>query len=178
MKSLLALCLAALPVAALAQAPTPVDTKNPVVWSANDMYQKEAKFIIAAAEEMPADKLGFKPTADQWTYGKIISHIVLANTHVCAMLNDTKAPTTMAVAETASKADLVSTLKASFDFCNTAFAAVTDDKLGDTITFFGGRKVPRARALLEEVGDLDDHYSQMASYLRLNGLTPPSAQKK
>jgi hypothetical protein len=103
---------------------------------------------------------------------------VLANAHVCAMLNDSKAPATLAVAETASKADLVSTLKASFDFCNAAFASVKDDKLGDTITFFGGRKVPRARALLEEVGDLDDHYSQMASYLRLNGLTPPSAQKK
>lgn len=48
--------------------------------------------------------------------------------------------------------------------------------MGDTITFVGGREAPRARAELERVADLADHYSQMASYLRLNGMLPPSAQ--
>ena len=31
-------------------------------------------------------------------------------------------------------------------------------------------------ALFELTTDLEDHYSQMAGYLRLNGLTPPSAK--
>ena len=54
-------------------------------------------------------------------------------------------------------------------------AGLTDSKLGDTITFFRGAKVPRARALVEITGDLMDHYSQMAGYLRASGLLPPSA---
>jgi hypothetical protein len=179
MKTALALCLAVsagAPCASMAHAQ--VETKNPVVWAANDVYARQAKFIVAAAEAMPADKYGYKPTDGQWTFGKIVSHIALANAHVCAMLNDSKAPETLIVPDTASKADLVKTLKESFSFCDTAMSGLTDDKLGATITFFGGRKVPRARALIEEAGDLEDHYSQIAMYLRLNGITPPSAAKK
>ena len=29
--------------------------------------------------------------------------------------------------------------------------------------------------MLELTDDLEDHYSQLASYLRLNGMLPPSA---
>jgi len=66
----------------------------------------------------------------------------------------------------------------SFGFCSKAVTALQDSKLGDTITFFGGRKTPRARAVLELVADLADHYTQMAGYLRLNGILPPSAQPR
>jgi hypothetical protein len=176
MKALLSLCLTAATVTTFAQAP--VDTKNPVTWSATQVYQREAKFIVASAEEMPADKYNYHPTAGQWDFGKIVSHVAAANSHVCAMLNDQHAPAATHVSPTASKPELIAALKASFDFCDTAFSSLDDAKLGDTITFFGGARVPRARALIEEVTDLNDHYSQMAGYLRLNGLLPPSAEPK
>ena len=82
-----------------------------------------------------------------------------------------------AVADTAPKEQLVPMLKESFDACQKALDGLKDSNLGGTITFFGGEKKPRARALLELAGDLEDHYSQMASYLRLNGMLPPSAKK-
>jgi hypothetical protein len=72
----------------------------------------------------------------------------------------------------------VTALKSSFEFCSKSLDIVTDAKLADPITFFGGRKTTRARALLELDIDVTDHYSQMAGYLRLNGLLPPSAQPK
>ncbi|MEO6922834.1 MAG: DinB family protein [Bryocella sp.] len=176
MKTLRVLCFAAVAAATLAQAQ--VETKDPVVWAAKDVYARQAKFIVAAAEAMPADKYNFKPTEGQWSFGKIVSHVAMANSHVCAMLNDTKPPANLTISETSSKAELVSVLKASFGFCDAAMNGLTDDKLGATITFFGGRRVPRARALIEEAADTSDHYSQMAMYLRLNGITPPSAVKK
>jgi hypothetical protein len=43
---------------------------------------------------------------------------------------------------------------------------------------FGGRKMTKGAAALELSADWADHYSQMAGYLRLNGLLPPSAKKK
>jgi len=72
--------------------------------------------------------------------------------------------------------ETVPAVKASFDFCSQALANLQDSKLGDTVNFFGGRKVPRARALIELTDDLEDHYSQLASYLRLNGMVPPSVK--
>ncbi len=174
---LMMLALAAVP-ALSAQgpaAPPSGATTNPVVWSANQMYTRLAKNMVAAAEEMPADKFTYRPTPEQMTFGKLVSHVALANGHVCGMLSGTPAPGTLTISETASKEDLVAAIKASFDFCGTALANLQDAQLGETITFFGGSRVPRARALLELTGDLEDHYSQMAGYLRLNGLVPPSA---
>jgi hypothetical protein len=180
---ILTVCLLSVPAllaqapAAAQPAPRPAESNaNPVVWSANQIYARQAKLITASAEEMPADKYSFHPTPDQRSFGWIVSHLANSNGGLCAILSDGKAPDTTKVAETASKADLQAALKASFDYCDTVMNGLTDAKLGDTITFFRGAKVPRARALIEITGDLMDHYSQMAGYLRLSGLLPPSAQ--
>jgi len=166
--------------ALFAQAPSaalpPAATANPVVWSAQMYYARESKYIVAAADEMPADKYGYHPTPDQWTFGKIVSHIAQSNGGLCSAISGTPAPAALHVSESASKPDLIAALKASFDFCGSALDGVTDARLGDTITLFRGRQLPRAAALLALTADLPDHYSQMASYLRLNGMLPPSAR--
>ena len=165
----------------LAQAPaTPLPAEaaaNPVVWSAKMLYQRDAKNMIAAAEEMPGDKYSYHPTPDQWTFGKLVAHIAQSNGGLCGALSGTTAPTAVQVSDTASKAELVAGLKASFDFCGPVLDGLTDAKLGGTITLFH-RTMPRATALLVLPVDLADHYSQMAAYLRLNGMVPPSAQPR
>jgi hypothetical protein len=166
-------CLAATVAARAQSAPA-----NPVVAAAQEIYDRQSKYIMAAAEQMPPDKYGFKPTADQWTFGKIIAHLGQANFGVCAILSDTPAPQDWKVVETDPKDKLVAAMNASFDFCAKALANLQDSKLGDTVKFFGGRPATRARALVELTDDLEDHYSQLASYMRLNGMLPPSAQPK
>jgi uncharacterized damage-inducible protein DinB len=161
----------AAPLAVLAQ-----ETTNPVVSSAREIFTRQSKFIAAAAEQMPADKWSYHPTADQWSFAKIVSHVAQSDFGVCAILSGGPAPQMPKVSETDSKETLVTAVKASFTFCDQVLANLPDSKLGDTITFFRGVKAPRARALVELTDDLEDHYSQMASYLRLNGMTPPSAQ--
>jgi len=167
------ICLAA-PLAARAQAPP----ANPVAAGVQEMFNRQSKFITAAVDEMPADKFGYRPTPDQWTFGKIVAHVTQANYFVCSMISDNPMPKDLQVSETDPKDKLQPALQSSFDFCSQAVTTLQDSKLGDTITFFGGRKTPRARAVLELIADLADHYSQMASYLRLNGMLPPSAQPR
>jgi uncharacterized damage-inducible protein DinB len=159
-------------------APLPAEAAaNPVVWSAKQLYQRDAKNMIAAAEEMPAEKYSYRPTPGQWTFGKLISHVAQSNGGLCGALSGTTAPATLQVSETAAKADLVTALKASFDFCGPALDGMTDAKLGETVTVFH-RTMPRAMVLVLLPADLADHYSQMAAYLRLNGMMPPSAQPR
>jgi hypothetical protein len=153
------------------------DASNPVVASANEIFQRQSGFMVAAAEQMPEDKYSYHPTPDQWTFGKIVSHVIQANYGVCGMLSGDGPGKGPAVADTASKDQLVQGLKQSFDTCQKALAGLKDSSLGETITYFRDAKKPRARALIELVGDLEDHYSQMASYLRMNGILPPSAKK-
>ena len=77
-----------------------------------------------------------------------------------------------------SKALLVTKLKESFTFCENAFAQLDDTKLTEQATLtFGGttRQVSRVSMVLGHVIDMADHYSQIANYMRLNGILPPTA---
>jgi hypothetical protein len=72
----------------------------------------------------------------------------------------------------------MSKLKASFAFCESALGQLDDAKLAEAITLsFNGRSFPATRAsmALGHAIDLADHYSQLANYMRLNGLIPPTA---
>jgi len=176
-----AVCTSFVLVLAIAQAqqtPYQYSTTNPVVSSAQEIFNRQSKFLMAGADEMPVDKYSYKPTPDQMTFGWIVSHVSQANFGACAQLADTAVPQDQKAAPTDPKDKLTAVLKSSFDFCTKALAGLTDSKLGDQVKFFGRQPVPRARMLIELTDDLEDHYSQMASYLRLNGLTPPSAQRK
>jgi uncharacterized damage-inducible protein DinB len=159
-------------------------TSNPVVSSAKEIFIRQSGYIVKAAEQMPADKYSYHPTADQWSFGRIIAHIIQGNNAVCAMLSDVPQPQGPKGSETDSKDPkehkdiLIGALQVSFEFCSKALANLQDAKLGDTVTFFRGAQVPRARALFELIGDLEDHYAQLAAYLRLCGLTPPSANSR
>lgn len=153
------------------------DVSNPVVTSAKEFFERQANFMVAAAEQMPAEKFGYRPTPEQWTYGKIVSHVIQGNFAVCGMLSGDGPGKAPAITDTTPKDQMLPVLKQSFDTCQKALDGLKDASLGDTITFFRGAKKPRARALLELTGDLEDHYSQMASYLRLNAMLPPSAKR-
>ena len=68
-------------------------------------------------------------------------------------------------------------LKASFEFCDRAFANTDDSKLGEQVSL-GFMNGTRALAMFIFIDDLADHYSQVANYMRLNGMLPPSAQRR
>jgi hypothetical protein len=167
------LSLLLLSAAALAQ-----QSKNPVTDVLRESLAGRQKNTVAAIEQMPADKFGFKPTPDQMSFGHLAAHIVEANYFFCAKVGDIAAPKVDEVKEADGKEKLVAAAKASFDFCGTALAKAEDAKLGDTIEDFAHKPRPRAWAALALAGSWADHYGAAAMYLRLNGLLPPSAQKK
>jgi len=151
--------------------------QNAVSDALRNELTRQAKNTIAAAEEMPADKYGYKPTEAQVPFGHWVSHATGANNFFCSKLTGATAPEA-GVKETDPKDKLVEALKKSFDYCSTQLPKLQDSQLGEEVTMFGGRKMTKAAAVLDLSADWADHYSQMASYLRLNGLLPPTAKKK
>ena len=152
-------------------------TKNPVSSALRDILPGRQKNIIAAVEEMPADKFIYKPTADQITFGHLVTHIIESNNVLCSKATAASVPKVDEAKETDSKDKLVSALKASFDYCSDVLGKMDDSKLGETTEGFGGKQVTRAWAGVILASSWADHYGMAAMYLRLNGLTPPSAKK-
>jgi DinB superfamily len=160
-----------------AAAPTSTTGKNPVTDVVRAMLSGRQKNTVAAVEEMPANKFSYKPTPEQMTFAHLVLHMTAANNSLCAAAAGVAPPPAKPLAETAPKERLVDALKTSFEFCSAALARADDAKLGEMADIFGESR-PRAFALIVLANGWADHYATAAMYLRLNGLLPPTAQKK
>lgn len=153
-------------------------SKNPLTDVVREILPRQQKNLVAAVEQMPADKFSYQPTKEQMSFAHLVGHIVESNNFLCAKAGDVAPPKVQPVKDTDGKDKLLAALKASFDFCTTALAKGSDSKLGDAIELWGGRKATRAFAWIALTSDWADHYGAAAMYLRLNGMLPPTAQKK
>jgi hypothetical protein len=117
------------------------------------------------------------------TFGALVAHVVQTNVFLCSGIGSTPPPMTpeelKKLSGTEAKDALVAAVRKSFDYCADSIAKLQDSSLGEEISMFG-RKTGQSRgaALVTIATDWTDHYSTAASYLRLNGILPPSAQKK
>lgn len=175
-------CVLSLAVVACLVTPAPgqaQDQPGAVASAMKATITRFARNMPGAADSMPADKYGFKPSPAQMSFGEILAHEAESNETLCAAIAGSAAtPTESAAHATAPKADLVARLRKSFDYCGTVVGAIKDAQLGDSVPFFGGRKATRARAVIALAQDWADHYAQAAMYLRANGILPPSARPR
>jgi DinB family protein len=148
---------------------------NPVSGFVKAGVGRYEKNMVAAAEAMPAEKYGFKPSPEMNSFGHLVMHIAQSNNTFCAKISG-QAPPEVKIAETDPKEKLVAMVKDSFAYCTAALAKVDDSKLGEQFVLFGNRPISRGGALVALGGSWTDHYATQAIYLRLNGILPPTAQ--
>ena len=186
MKTLhVAIVALALPASLAAQQPSAAPSANPITEVFRTRTMALQRNLAQAFDSIPADKFSYKPTPAQLTIGYIAQHLASDNYFFCNNFGTTKATLPAADTTTADSVkaawprdSLVAKLKASFSFCENAFAQLDDAKLADqiTLTFNGNsRSAARASMVLGHVVDMADHYSQLANYMRLNNILPPTA---
>jgi hypothetical protein len=143
------LLLIALGTSFLARTVAAQDSATPVSDAVRSAAKRAATNFIAAAEEMPADKYGIGGVAP---------------------------PKRSAAGAGAQKEKLVARLRETFQFCESALAKVNDSRLGEKVSYFGD-DASRAQVMVAAAEEWAGHYSQIAVYLRLNGLIPPTARR-
>lgn len=176
----LAAALGVVPAMAAAQmtaSASPTPSANPVSDALRMNAQRYARNLIAAVDMFPQDKFVYKPTEAQMSVGDIVVHLIEGNDMLCGTLGGTPAPQRTALAASAPKDQLLARLRETFQFCDQALAGVTDARMAEQVPSFGGRTLPRANMVMITVGDWADHYSQLAIYLRLNNMLPPTARR-
>lgn len=172
------LAIFALAPAAIAQSKAPAQiASSPVVSTVRQLEERQAKNLIGAAEEMPADKYSYHPTPPQMTFAHLVMHVTESNNSLCARVAGEQ-PRSLKLSESDSKEMLTKVLKDSFAYCEQVLAKADDSTLAEPVELYGGRTGPRAAALIYLATGWADHYSAAAMYLRLNNLLPPSAKKE
>jgi hypothetical protein len=179
-----ALVLVVAPLALSAQQPTP--SKDPITAVVKQRTMAYQQRLAQAFDSIPARLMGYKPTPAQLTIGYVAQHLADDNYFYCNQFGAMKAQRTAEETSTADsvkatwpKDKLVTQLKQSFKFCEDALAQLDDAKLAEqsTMTLPNGqtRSVTRAGAAIGHLTDMVDHYSQLANYMRLNNILPPTA---
>ncbi|MGH7655260.1 MAG: DUF3471 domain-containing protein [Gemmatimonadaceae bacterium] len=139
--------------------------------------------LLQAFDSIPASRFAYAPTPVQQTVGYVAQHLVGANYSLCERIGELARPplsiTSLSDSAQAKlpKDTLIAWLRDSFRFCTAAMSKVNDVNLGQSVPIGPpgtGRTQLRSTAFVLFVTDLAEHYSQIASYMRLIGLVPPS----
>ena len=126
--------------------------------------------LVAAFASIPEQQYAYRPTPVQQSIGFIAQHLEEANYGLCGRFTSAKRPASPRDALPDSlkakwpKDTLVARLDASLRYCDAALGQLTEFN-----------SVQLASNLLAFETDLAEHYSQLAVYMRLLGLVPPSA---
>ena len=132
-------------------------------------YTPVRLFLQGAAEVMPADKYTFKLAPEQMDFGQWINHSTERNYVDCAVLRGEPNPLPKAKTDLlSSKAEIVAALKASFEYCDAAFAALDDAKILASPQM--------VQAFLHTTVHNNEIYGNIVGYLRASHIVPPSTE--
>ena len=152
-------------------------TADPVSASIRLQYAPVKSNIVAAARQMPEELYGYRPTEEVRSFGQLIAHLAFAQFAICSGLRGDSNPRPGNLEEQlTTKAELVAAITDAFAYCDVAYEGATDAGMGDQIQFFGSPAI-RHYALTFALLHGNEHYGNIVTYMRLNGMVPPSSQR-
>jgi len=148
---------------------------NPFSGDAKQSYNGIKTTILRAADKMPEENYSFRTVADVRTYGEIIGHIADVQLALCGMVKGEQKQGDAGNKKT--KAELISALKASFDYCDPIYNSMTDAAGAVKIKMFG-RELTKLGVLNFNIAHDNEMYGTAVAYLRIKGIVPPSSERR
>lgn len=146
---------------------------NPLSTELKGAYTRIKANLTKMADKMPEGNYDFKASPDIRTFGALMAHVADSNAGGCSgLLGERK---NIGAASKTTKADLVAALKESFDICDKAFDALTDQSALE-MTGQGQRQRSKLGVLYGVVVHDNEEYGYGCIYLRLKGIVPPSSE--
>ena len=142
--------------------------------SVKTLYEVVKGYITKAAAQVPEDKYKYQPTKEVRTMGQLFGHIANANGLFCGTATGVKPASASDAEKLATKAEIQKALADSFAFCDKAFQAITAANANEPVTIFGQNHTRVGLMAFNNAHDWE-HYGNIVTYMRINGLVPPSS---
>src|SRR5271156_1067754 len=150
--------------------------------SAKAMHAMIRRDLAEAAENTPADEYAFRPTPELRNFGQIIGHMIQSNFFFCSQVAGEKSPAAADYEQITAKAALVKALNDSLVYCDRVYAATTDANFLQPMQIAnvigtGSSNTVRGAVLMYNIAHNNEHYGNLAIYMRLKGHVPPSTAR-
>jgi uncharacterized damage-inducible protein DinB len=185
---ILALLVTSLVVPAVAQQPGGQSQQAPptVAGAVRNFYNGIKNNMIRSGEKMPEEFYGLRPGTQEEvrTFGQHLAHAANFNYLWCAQAKGEKNPNAGINLEKTltTKDQIMKALRASYDYCDGAYNALTDASGGEVITLTqeSGRQVQQTRMglLILNVVHNEELYGSVVTTLRIKNIVPPSSEPR
>jgi uncharacterized damage-inducible protein DinB len=156
-----------------AQAPDP----NPYTTAIRQQHRRIDGIVTRAAEKVPEDLYGFKPTPEVRSFAEIVGHIVDAHHLLCRAAHENVFEIKRDFElKPGTKADLLAALKKSIAYCEQAFDGTTDANGTTPVKAGGSAPMQKLMVLNLNVSHSWEHYGNLVTYMRLKGIVPPTSE--
>ena len=131
--------------------------------------------ILKTAEMLDEELYSYRPTEDVRSVGQLLGHLANAQYMFCSIAGGKENPSTVNIEETVTaKADLVAALKESSAFCTSVYDGMSDAAGAEIKSVFGMEMAASAVLAFNSAHNYE-HYGNLVTYMRMNGLVPPSS---
>jgi uncharacterized damage-inducible protein DinB len=185
---ILALLGCSVAVTAAAQQPAGQGQQAPptVANSVRNLYNGVKNNIVRSGDKMPEEFYGLRPGTQEEvrTFGQHLAHVANFNYLWCAQAKGEKNPNAGINLEKTltGKDEIMKALRASYDYCDGAYNALTDANGGEviTITQESGRQVQQTRMglLILNIAHNNELYGSIATTLRIKNIVPPASEPR
>jgi uncharacterized damage-inducible protein DinB len=132
--------------------------------------------VAEAAEKMPEANYSFKPTPDVRSFAELVGHIAESQHATCLRLGGQQIPFERgSIEKKTAKADLVKAMQDSIAACDAVYTS-TDEALVK-LTKIGQNEAAPINLLWGNISHSNEHYGNMATYMRLKSIVPPSTER-
>ena len=157
------------PATAVAPQPNPLSAHQKLV------YGVTKKILLRSAEKMPEQSYGFKPTDSVRSFGQIVGHLADTQYNFCSVVLGEQNPAPKVEKTVTTKSDLLAALTEAFAYCDRAYDGMTDEA-GAQLVKLMGSDTPKLGVLAVHSAHTLEHYGNLVTYLRIQGLVPPTSE--
>lgn len=155
-------------------AQTPPEQPDPMILSIQDGARHVRYLFTTAAQQMSEEDYAFKPTPEVRNFGQILAHVAESSYWFCSTAMGEEAPVSDIENTITTKADIQQVLAESLDYCDRAYAAMTDEVRAKTMRDVMGNLRPASAVLNFRIYHSMLHWGNAITYMRLRGKVPPS----
>ena len=151
--------------------------------SAKAMHATIRRDLADAAETMPAEDFGYKPTPEVRSFAQLVGHVINANFFFCSQAKAAAMPAATNFERVSDKPALIKGLTDALAYCDAVYDSTTDADFNQAVTLNGfpgmNPKTPTSRGavLMFNTTHNNEHYGNIVVYLRLKGKVPPSTAR-
>jgi uncharacterized damage-inducible protein DinB len=145
---------------------------EPLFAHSHFVYRSAMTIVRRAAELMPEENYGFRPVETVRTFGEVVGHIAETQYLFCSAVRGEE--NVRDQSRTTSKAGLIAALDEARSYCEASYSGLTNETAADPVPMFS-RETPALGVMMINLIHTMLHYGNLSTYLRMNGIVPPSS---